>query len=623
MAEFGTKITDLGKSNYQGYVKQGVVDKSKAIDTASKFDVGTRAAQAGFDAYETYDKNKTLSGVSDAINEVVSEQQARSIQGQQELAQGIMADQSEIESQKKAVGYDGTYPTALNSELSNNIRSVTNALAEKTDVLTKAKEQGAMDSFELTNRLAKITREAMAANPAYASEIMAHVSQVSAINNLTARVAEDKAIIDAQQADDSYMRKKLITKGYELGFNPDSPKFRNPDGSENLTALSLAIDEKLFKLNGYNELKMSNQMEEELDKKSLNTLMDTGRAADMNEVVATGVDAELQAVLASDDTKKEITMQKIVNGGVEEAKRMYIRNGISLQDPRVKDYITALETRMSAMQKLYTDRASGKTTADQFKNELDILQNTNSIEFLKKHPALHQYLPYLDMIKDFSALAPGGKELGVDIQTRIIEGLAEAFSTTSVNVEDPENTTKNNSFGPIAPGKPSAYSLRTMKELNLADNSPENRKAFVNTLKTRTNFINLEDDTADPTKQMQEIQYLIKDLANPKMKEGISYIKEPEVLSNLSGIIEEYKVPLANGIKRFKEQFPEAELTVNAGNGMLMIKNPKPQHRKFMQGDLKSINETFEAYNNINGLSAAKSADSFYSDILGVPSEKK
>jgi hypothetical protein len=230
-------------------------------------------------------------------------------------------------------------------------------------------------------------------------------------------------------------------------------------------------------------------------------------------------------------------------------------------------------------------------------------------------------IPYLEAMKGFSALTPNAKQSQIAIQTRIVESFNPNLTAASIN--DPENTKKDKGFGAVAPGKQSAMSMRTMAVLKSIDEVPENKKALERVLLTRANYINLDDGTADPAMQTQEVQFLIKDLASADMREGIQYITDPEVLSNLSGVVEEYKAPLANGVRRFKEQYPEAELIINPSSGIMMVKNPKPQHRPFMQGDLKSINETFTAFKNLNGTSGSTSADEFYADILGVPPENK
>ena len=620
MAEFGSKVTNMGKSNYQGYVQQSVVDKSKAMDTASKFDVGTRAVTAAGAAYEDYDRNKTLGGVADSINEIVSEQEARSIQGQKSLAEGIMADQDEIATQKKAVGYDGTYPTALNSELTNNTRGITNALAEKTDMLSKAQQQGIMSKAELEERLKKIAREAMAANPAYTAEIMAHVTQVADINNIYARVAQDKAIIDAQQEDKDFMRKKLITKAFELNIFPHDPDYLNSDGSQNMEALNMAIGEKMQDLQNFEELKRANQTNEEIDKNDATKLLDSGYSVMVTQAGLTTTTAQLQQVLNSDSKSKEIDMQKISDRNLQEIKNFYTLNNVPLTDPRVKDSIQAAETQLNRYVKLFTDRANGTTESKEFENRLKTLNNKATMEFNLKNPGLAQMIPYLEAIKGFSALS-GSKQLEVALQTRIVEAFNPNLTAASIN--DPENTKKDKGFGAVAPGKQSAMSMRTMAVLKSIDEVPENKKALERVLLTRANYINLDDGTADPAMQTQEVQFLIKDLASADMREGIQYITDPEVLSNLSGVVEEYKAPLANGVRRFKEQYPEAELIINPSSGIMMVKNPKPQHRPFMQGDLKSINETFTAFKNLNGTSGSTSADEFYADILGVPEEKK
>lgn len=58
--EMGVKATDLGTTNFTGYAKQGVVDKSKAIETASNFDLGTQAVEYLKDQADAYHQYDTL-----------------------------------------------------------------------------------------------------------------------------------------------------------------------------------------------------------------------------------------------------------------------------------------------------------------------------------------------------------------------------------------------------------------------------------------------------------------------------------------------------------------------------------------------------------------------------------
>ena len=134
MAEFGTKLTDLGTTNFTGYAKQGVVDKSKAMETESKFSLGTQAVEYGIDKLKEYDKYQTLKGVAEEIGGIMQEQEDRSYLGQAALAEDQEALKAEMGFAQDQVGYDGSYPSVLNQELTDNTRGVTNALADTRPV---------------------------------------------------------------------------------------------------------------------------------------------------------------------------------------------------------------------------------------------------------------------------------------------------------------------------------------------------------------------------------------------------------------------------------------------------------------------------------------------------------
>ena len=222
----------ISPSNFKAYVQQGVVDKSKGMESAAKGEFISGLVGTGIDAYKAYDKQSTLADVTEQLKGLEEERASRSLQGIQNLEEGIASSEGQLQMIKESAGYDESYPMMLNTELDQQTRGITSSLEEQTSKLMRAKEQGIMKEFELGERLAKITREAVSRNPAYAGEIMGQVSKVADMLNITARVKQDVNVVKDQQAAMEADIKKLTDTGIALGVFPWQEKYQTPQGTD-------------------------------------------------------------------------------------------------------------------------------------------------------------------------------------------------------------------------------------------------------------------------------------------------------------------------------------------------------------------------------------------------------
>lgn len=197
-----TKAPDFGQqmntSNFSAYVKQGVVDKSEAIQTQADFNLATAGIGVAYDVYSAYDKSRVLGGISQKIDELAKEQAGRSLVGMETQRQDILNQRDQINKTLQESDYNGSYPLNLNTSLNKQVVELRDSLMEKTDRFVKAKEQGVMSDYELSERLSALYREEAMRNPAYANDIKAHIGTLEDMYNLKKRVAYDKAAIDAQ-----------------------------------------------------------------------------------------------------------------------------------------------------------------------------------------------------------------------------------------------------------------------------------------------------------------------------------------------------------------------------------------------------------------------------------------
>ena len=617
-----TTGTDMGEHSFRGYTKQGVVDSSKAIKTQNKFDLGTNIAQTGIDAAKAYDKASSLKEVAGAVGGVIEDQQARSLEGQQQLMQGVAADQASIQGSLSDAGYDETYPTMLNQELSNNIRGVKNDLVDKTTRLTRAREQGVMTDFELKERLAKITREAMSANPAYSQEIMAHVGQVASVNNLSARVARDQSVIASKQSAAEWQEKKLVEVSLKEDidvFNPDG-RYMNEDGSLNQQKLSEEVSKIQLKKQAYNEYDIADKTNAKIQGMNIDRLVNTGKPSMLNDAVVANLDAQFANILSGDMKagEKSLAMQRLVALEQSKMNRFYVRNGVLPNDPKIKDYITMANSRISAMQGIYNKMADGSIDATEAKNKLDIIKNTAESSFLEANPDVIHLTAYANIISEMSPLAGATGDL-VAVQKRILG----ALNDYSGGMNDPENIQKNKNMGKVKGLKDTPHSKLTQEYAKELNENPDNEsavKAVEKSLNTRATYITVEDDIADPKKQVEEAQSLIKDLNDPNVEAAINMTKNPEVLSKLATVVTDYAPLVKNAVSRFKEMFPEAELVRHEGTGLVMVKEYKPKYKNFNDNDLKTLNQTIKAWSVVNGEEPdSPNAAEFFADIMSQP----
>ena len=605
---------DLGKSNFQGYVRQGIQDRTGALKTANQFNDLGNVAGLAMKAGKAYAEYDVLSGVADEVNKVVQDQQDRSLAGQQQTYSEIVEGSEAINTARVKHGYDGTYPEMLNQQLMDDTVGIRNALVDKTDKLTRAKQQGVMSELELSNRLAKITREAITANPAFADQIMAHVNKVANINNITANVKGDLATIKAQKDAEQGMIDDLIDDAQKFNVPIHSQAFKLSDGSYNLDKIAEETTLRQNEKDMYDSYKMLKANKDVLKDIDIENFLAEGDGYKLNNAIYANTTNEFTAIANNDQMKPEDklkAMQMIIDTEMADLRESYRKAGGYSNDERVKPLIDNLEKSLTNLQKIYTDQINGTTSATVAKNELSVLEDREMKRFYERNPGAKQTLA---MIKTLE---------GINIDTKILNkrhGLIE--QVLSYQVAPPEVTApskRNEGLSPKVEANfqpmgrkgsvASRYSMETL-QVAIDDVNDDTHADFLESMEKRINYLN----NPQALHKTAEVAQLIKDLNHPNGDEMVRLIGiDPYVKEGVVEAVQAYVPLLKNTYTDYKKNNPDVKLEMV--NGRFTLKsNNMYKHSSFMSNELRSINQTYNAWVKVNG-EGEDAMQSFYDMI--------
>lgn len=618
--QFGVSATDMGSTNFTGYAQQAVVDRSGALEKAADFDFAANVGATTLDVAKKYGEYEALKGVAGSVDDVVAEQKDRSLAGQQQMAEDIMAGQEAIAQAQAGVGYDGTYPTMLNQQLTDETLGIQNSLAEKTSKLTQAREQGVMTELELSNRLAKITREAIANNPAYADKIIAHVGKVASINNITANVkADEKAVLDAQkQAQGAVDDLIKIATRSEFNIPVYSDAFQLPGGGFDTDAIQKELtirQERKYKSDMYQMTKKDNEAIRAID---ADKFLETGEYNEFNNAVFYGVTEKMNEIMSNQDMKpneKARAIEMLAGQETADLKEAYRKAGASPTDPRVKEILEGFDNRVKAIQQLYQDSANGKLDSEALKNEVDILTNTELAGIIKKNPSIVKYQTMSKILNgmEWSPSAAQKQHQLVENVVGMLELDGESVTPKSGRKANQDLPSKVNMiFKPEKNGSIASKASMTTLELHKNKPNDETKDLFLDEMEARVGYIS----NPKALHAKAEAAQLIKDLNNPMMVDGFQLFKsEPAILQGAQEAVDGYTELLKNAYQDYKKNNPDFALEEGV-EGMAKVKGKGVfKHKAFASDTLKSINETYTAWKLLNG-KGDDARDEFFSQII-------
>lgn len=607
--DFSQQIKPQG---YQGYVEKGVVDKSKAMETAAEFQAIKSVGEVGIKAFQEYDKARVLEGVTDQVNDIVTEQQSRSLAGVQGLEEEQQALQDQMQGVKQAAGYDETYPIVLDTELNQEVQGIQNVLTQKAEQLTRARQQGIMTEFELQERLRKIAREAIANNPAYASEIAGHVDTISNLNNITARVKRDAKLVEDEQAAIEAANKDILEELEKR--NIDETLYT--DGRGNLLdpeGAMVAINEDRVSKADAEEWSRKVENNEKIATLNSQQFFGEGLDARFSNGAYSYADSQLANILNSDASEAEKITEITREVGRLKANinKGFPLMGLSLSDTQVKDYSDMLKGIIDDLATVYKDRASGKLDAEAAKNRLSIIKDNNQIE-------LYETIPNKDLLDLYSDIA---EKLGPRNNKAFVDKVNKGYK--QILTDNPDNIgtkyEKSNSSA-LFTEKNRTGELAFKPGLTIGIESAVNDEAKIPVLTQQLDVINrkLNSNPANATEIMRDLN---SSLASPNFKAVVDKIEDTAILGDIQQSILAYTKPLNNLVTNSLGDNAKVSLR---SDGRVQIAGAD---RRTQSQTVRSINEAFLAFHHVSGLSLDDAINQFYGQIpaLGVveSTEKK
>jgi len=608
-ADFSQQIKP---ESFQGYVQQGIIDKSKAMKTAADFQAIKTIGDIGIKAYQEYDKTQVLEGVTDQVNEIVKEQQTRSLAGIQGLEEEQTMLQSQIEGAKQQAGYNETYPIVLDTELNQEVQGIQNVLTEKADQLVRAKQQGIMTDFELQERLRKIARETIANNPAYASEIASHVDTISNINNLTARVKREEKMVQDEQATIDAMNKDILeemeTRNIDESLYTDGRgNLLDPEGAMN----AINADRRLKKeAEDFNKMVQRNEKIANLNSQQF---FGEGYDAQFSNGAYAYADSQLANIINSDasEAEKLTEITREVGRLKVNLNKGFPLMGLSLSDTQVKDYSDMLKGIIDDLANVYKDRASGKLDAEAAKNKLSIIKDKSQID-------LYETIPNKDLLDLYADIAEklGAKE-GRGFAEKVVKGYKQILTDNPDNVGTKYE--KSNS-STLFIEKNRTGELAFKPGLVIGIENAINKEEGIGPLTQQLDVINRKLNS-NPANATEIIRDLNSSLASPNFKAVVDKIQDTSILGDIQQSILAYTTPLETLARNSVTDSTKVSLR---SDGRVQIAGAD---KRTQSQTVRSINEAFLAFHHVSGLSLDDAINQFYSKIpsLGVvePTEKK
>jgi hypothetical protein len=594
--------------NVRPYVADPIVNKAPGLRAGAELSSIANLGGSVIKGIQAYDKAKTLEGVTDQVNEIITEQQQRSLGGVASLEKDVMGTQAQMNQVKRMAGYDETYPIVLNEKLNKEVSGIQNVLTDKADRLVRAKNQGIMTEFELKERLAKVTREALAANPAYAREIASHVGTIAEVNNLSARVNQDVQFIKDQQAVYQQQVKQLETQAFQNDINIYSSKYQNQDGSRNYELIAEDTGKKIEKKEFYNDLKQSVDTNTAVSTLNAQQVSDYGLHYKLTDAVTDNVNAQFDRILKdSTITNKEMAFTQVANNATTLARRGFVTNNVNPDDPRIKPALDLFDSQLKLIQDTYIKQANGTYTAEQAKNRLSGLVDTKKYEMYSKTPSLIELEVKANV---FEKLSPRSQ---AQLQVQF-DNLIKDILTTSDKVMGTDYDKSDAAFTTKAGGKETV--AKSFLDENIKITSTEKRGG-AELEATLSKYIAKLD--TNPATGKQITQDLIRSLANPQFKQVASEIKDPAILSGLQRHISDYVPLLNNAVNQFRITNPgNLNVTFNDKDGTIVVTGTDQDTRsvnQFNAQTVRSINETFTAFYNSSGLSLSEARVQFYGKL--------
>jgi len=595
------ETTQVSGTGYQGYVQQPIADKSGALEAqadAQALVMGGTTLKNAYNLFDDYNKSSVLQGIAGQVEDLYKEQQDRSLAGQQALAQDVLVSQDNLDQSLKGAGYAGDYPLSLNTELDQQSRKVIEGIATKTERLTNARIQGGMDEIELERRLNALTREELARNPAYANEIITHVSKVSNLYGLTQEVKYDQALVDAMQKDAQANMKEIRTELKER----DIPTPTKPNGDIDYDRAKILITEEREAKLETDTLKRMRDEEGAIFTGQVNQLIKSGAHTRAKNQAVRVFRSELVSQLKNNtSTDPQVIARTLMQNAKLDFQDLVSDLGLPLNNVDIKGMVDSYQTEVEFVANTLVDMETGQYKKENTENVKSILENEQTAKLLEKYSNAKELEWVFGIVNKSNLSAFQFPEVRAILENGLLK-----YAQGNKN---------KSSFLPNEAGEPVAKQhLDTVTEAAVKTKDQYTIDRMKDGINSHLEI--LEGNDLTPEEAFSVTSNFIKGLATPESKAAMQFIKEPDTIGAMLQQVDNYKEVLNNNLEMYFRDNPNIEINPQfLGNGALVMGNAP---RELNGRIIGRINEAFDAYVNITGKSPKEAQEEFYSSFTSL-----
>lgn len=607
----------LSESNYSPTpISKKLGGYSKTLEPGpSGLDQLAALAKLGVQAYDVYDKYK-LSKVQENVRRdteaLVNEAQMGSPSIYGDKAQEVRTDISDsIIDQANA----GQIPAFESEEEMRSFNSqyskIEDGYKQKQDWLLKAKDQGRISELEFREKNLAITKQYLAANPGYRTEILQTASNVLQDSGIIARLQRDDAMISEGNKQAQAARDKLEQEAKERDV--DLTNHRDPEGGINYGSLSNEINKRRENAYFASELKRLNDTNEQLDKAQVTDLVRGG----IHLKAMDGLFANLQSsfnTMFSGESGKYASEVVAAADAVSVYKRN-LRSMFSayLNIPEIEKQVQFYETQaddLIARMKSYGSQEELKS----------FLTNQNTITRQSQELGLATVvnLPAINAIASLVSASGGLAGLTAEGKTGLVLQLTkltddaikgvQSLDSESYSLTNPKDPANNKS---VSTGKTLLDNVMKQVQKDIPGSIPlmnNVTSAFLNGI---TDFTTVPNPT-DAFRSMDDAISIISEDTNKKVALSLDETNQSKYLNTIG----DYSDSILKEFYSFASSYDgDIEFTINDSTGSLVVTGIKDGtvNKEIQDKYVARMNRSLKAYANINGISSKEASPAFFS----------
>lgn len=546
----------LGEAQVNPYVKQGVVDKSDAMQIQAQTGLIGEISRIGMDAWKGYEKAKLENETESVIDEYMKRNHP---------------EQTPAVSPAEQAHIDGI------SQIKN------------------AYDQGLMSEAEFETRIRSVTKDAVNRTPGFYPELLDHSKKVLGLSGINDIVKQDQVILKAQKEQKSAYLKNVIDAAEKNNIPLDYQKIYSDDN------YAVTINKAVSEVVGRKQLSDTLESTLSQEKARDNIEIEKFINSDLLPQAALGTvekyTTDVASLFSSANTPQDFSgALNVARNRGEAIKRQYMAfAGNYINDPRVKSQIDFISSQIDETIKNISTFKSGEEVAKYVANQKQIFMDNDAMSFYKTSgvsPAAASFLNNFLSTQVAANLANQGK---LPLIMKAVDYLEKGIN----NVSQEKN----------AQGKPLVLDLFSQALANPTQDTS------IKVLENATGAI--REELADTTKFTPQKRYefetdYVKTLAKGGVEDSFKGLSDKSRMDAMA-VIDGYEATtvafMDKAFSKYAQEGKKITLDVLPDGRLNVVADvPSKEIAKFTS----RINDGIKAYANLMGIDTKQAAEQFF-----------